>query len=104
MFAYDIRARFMVARETEAAFLYYAPIDRAHFDLALVWVLVCEHAEALGQSARVCITHNGRSVTVNDPPLTRAERARSDEAHADTILDALVMLTSTAGGIETRSR
>jgi hypothetical protein len=92
MFAYDIRARFMLAREPEAAFLYYAPIDRAHFDLALVWLLVCEHAEALGQTARVCITHNGRTVTVSDPPLTRAERARSDEAHARTVAEAIVML------------
>jgi hypothetical protein len=94
MFAYDVRAAFMLAREAHPAFLYYAPIDRAHFDLALVWLLVCEHAEGIGSSARVCITYNGRSVTVSDPPLTRAERERSDEAHAETILDALIMLGS----------
>lgn len=104
MFAHDIRAVFTVAGDTGTAFRYYAPIDRAHFDLALVWLLVCEHAEALESIARVRITCDGRSVTVSDPPLTRAERARSDEAHADTILDALVWLTRPAGGTETRSR
>jgi hypothetical protein len=97
VFGNDIRAAFMLASDTrvERAFLYYAPIDRAHFDLALVWLLVREHAAGLGCDARVALMcpETGRSVMVNDPPLSRAERARSDDAHADTILEALDMLT-----------
>jgi hypothetical protein len=97
VFGNDIRAAFMLARasEVERVFLYYAPAERAHFDLALVWLLVCDHAEGIGCGARVTLMHpeTGRSVVVSDPPLTRAERARSDDAHADSILEALHMLT-----------
>lgn len=82
-------------RAIVSAVFYSVPIDCAHFDLALLWLFAREHAERMGCPVALHLTcdDRGRSVALRDPPLACAERARSDDAHADTVWQALDMLT-----------
>lgn len=70
------------------------PLDCAVFDLACLWLGVVQRAERLNSIGTLAINDHerGRSVVLCHPPITRAERERSDYAHADTIEDAIRML------------
>ena len=64
------------------------------FELACTWLMACERAVAYGASTRLVVMNHdcGRSVVLCYPPLSAAERARSDEAHPRSFREALAML------------
>ena len=64
------------------------------YELACTWIMACERAVAYGASARLVVTNHdcGRSVVLCYPPLSAAERARSDDAHPRSFREALAML------------
>lgn len=71
------------------------PEDSAHFDLTCLWLALCERAERLRSIASMHVTNDdrGRSVVLSYPPIDRSERARSDDAHARTVAEAIAILT-----------
>jgi hypothetical protein len=96
----------MTTREIHAVILYEYPNGRVsaqhhdvssdcvELDLVILWAELVERAQRARWIARLALTdyYGGRSVVITYPPITRAERERSDDAHAETIEDAIRML------------
>lgn len=68
---------------------------RAHEDLARLWLTVLVRAERLGSIGLLQVIDDDRkrSVMLTYPPIDPRDRARSDDAHASTIEEAIAMLT-----------
>jgi hypothetical protein len=92
----EIHACVLFERPSGRASATYYDFDPfvAPFELACLWHMMIERAELEGWTGCLRVTDRARarSVVLTYPPISDAERARSDEAHARTVAEAIVML------------
>lgn len=69
--------------------------ESAQEDLARLWLAVLVRSERSGSIGLLHVINDARkrSVVLTYPPIDPSERARSDDAHASTIEEAIDMLT-----------